>query len=58
MISSFAYTVDDTGNRTKLTLSNGDYAEYLYDDTYQLTREHRKHGESFAVHNTSEVRVE
>jgi len=34
--------VDKTGNRTRLTLANGDYVEYLYDDTYQLTREHRK----------------
>ena len=41
-ISSFAYQVDKTGNRTRLTLANGDYVDYLYDDTHQLTREHRK----------------
>ena len=52
VISSFAYAVDDTGNRTKLTLANGDYADYLYDDTYQLTREHRKDsGDSTLYYN-------
>ena len=41
-ISSFAYLVDRTGNGTRLTLDDGDYIEYLYDDTSQLTREHRR----------------
>ena len=48
--SSFAYSVDKTGNRTKLTLSNGDYAEYLYDQTYQLTREHRKDSQNATLY--------
>jgi RHS repeat-associated protein len=50
VISSFAYSVDKTGNRTKLTLSNGDYAEYLYDQTYQLTREHRKDSQNATLY--------
>jgi RHS repeat-associated protein len=49
-ISSFAYSVDKTGNRTKLTLANGDYAEYLYDQTYQLTREHRKDSQNATLY--------
>jgi len=35
-ISSFAYSVDDTGNRTRLTLSSGDYVDYLYRCLCQL----------------------
>ena len=50
MISSFAYAVDKTGNRTKLTLANGDYAEYVYDQTYQLTREHRKDSQNATLY--------
>ena len=50
VVSSFASSVDKTGNRTKLTLSNGDYAEYVYDQTYQLTREHRKDSENATLY--------
>jgi RHS repeat-associated protein len=50
VVSSFAYMVDKTGNRTKLTLSNGDYAEYVYDQTYQLTREHRKDSQNATLY--------
>jgi len=49
-VSSFAYSVDKTGNRTKLALANGDYAEYQYDQTYQLTREHRKDSQNATLY--------
>ena len=39
------HTIHTLGNRTGLTPSNGDYAQYLYDDTYQLTSKHSKHSE-------------
>ena len=39
VISSFAYLVDRTGNRTKMTLSSGDYLECLYDEAGNRTKQ-------------------
>jgi RHS repeat-associated protein len=41
VISSFIYTHDNVGNRTSMTLANGDVANYGYDGIYQLTNEAR-----------------
>ncbi len=41
IVSSFTYTVDNVGNRTAMTLANGDTVAYTYDKTYQLTGETR-----------------
>ncbi|MBI4835364.1 MAG: hypothetical protein HY811_11195 [Planctomycetes bacterium] len=41
-VSSFTYVLDKVGNRTKMTLTNGDYVDYDYDNIYQLTSEHKK----------------
>ena len=42
VISSFAYEHDDVGQCIKMTLANGDYLLYYYDDKYQLTKEQGK----------------
>jgi len=44
-LSSFAYLVDALGSRTKMTYSNGDYIQYLYDAGYRLTKEIKKDSE-------------
>ncbi|MBI4835503.1 MAG: IPT/TIG domain-containing protein [Planctomycetes bacterium] len=41
-VSSFTYVLDKVGNRTKMTLANGDYVDYDYDNIYQLTSEQKK----------------
>ncbi|MBI5361383.1 MAG: putative Ig domain-containing protein [Planctomycetes bacterium] len=41
VISSFAYTHDNAGNRMTMALAGGDLLTYTYDNTYQLTSETR-----------------
>ncbi|MHC4663196.1 MAG: RHS repeat domain-containing protein [Planctomycetota bacterium] len=42
--SSFTYTLDDVGNRTKKTYLDGSYVDYVYDAAYQLCNESRTSG--------------
>jgi RHS repeat-associated protein len=52
VISAFAYGVDDTGNRTKMSISGSAYTSadvaYAYDDAHQLTGEVRTGGNAYA----------
>jgi YD repeat-containing protein len=41
MISSFEYQLDPTGNRTAVAEATGQRTTWSYDETYQLTNEHR-----------------
>ena len=45
VFSSFEYTLDVAGNRTKKTYANGMFVDYAYDAAYQLTNETRTSGE-------------
>ena len=42
LISSYAYTHDDVGNRTSMTEANGDVTSYTYDSVYRLTDETKR----------------
>ena len=42
IISSFVYTHDKVGNRTSMSLADGDVVNYGYDASYQLISEIRK----------------
>ncbi len=39
VISSYQYQYDLSGNRTRVTLADGDYIDYNYDSNHQLTSE-------------------
>jgi|GEM_PF-2272458 len=51
VISSFAYALDPTGNRTKMSIAGSAYTSadivYTYDDAYQLTGEVRTGGNAY-----------
>ena len=44
MLSSFAYTLDNTGNRTAMTEQDGSNTTWTSDALYQLTREVKRNG--------------
>jgi len=50
-ISSFAYVLDPTGNRTKMSIAGSAYTSadiaYAYDDANQLTGELRTGGNAY-----------
>jgi len=48
-LSSFRYTYDGVGNRTRVVEANGDRVTWSYDNTYQLTREWRSGTNSYAI---------
>jgi len=52
VISSFAYVLDPTGNRTKMSIAGSAYTSadiaYTYDDAYQLTGEVRTGGDAYS----------
>jgi RHS repeat-associated protein len=49
VLSSFAYTCDNVGNRTQVVEANEDVVSWSYDPTYQLTREWRSGANSYNV---------
>ncbi|QDT22402.1 RHS repeat domain-containing protein [Gimesia chilikensis] len=49
VFSAFTYTYDKTGNRTQVVEDTGDRVTWTYDDTYQLTREHRSGTDAYNV---------
>lgn len=49
IISSFAYTHDNVGNRKTMTLANGDAITYTYDEIYQLTSEVRTGASAYNI---------
>ncbi len=42
VLSSFAYTLDNAGNRLRVTENDNTYTDWFYDDLYQLTRETKR----------------
>ena len=48
VISNFDYGYDNTENRTHVVEANGDRVTWSYDDTYQLTAEHRSGPNAYA----------
>lgn len=52
VISSFAYTYDNVGNRRTVTEDNGDVVTWTYDNANQLTREQRGGDDSYDMNYT------
>ncbi len=48
-LSSFAYSLDDVGNRIGVTEANGDIVTWSYDNAYQLTREQRNGANTYDI---------
>ena len=48
-LSSFSYTLDPVGNRMRVIEADGTRVTWLYDKTYQLTREQRGGANSYFV---------
>ena len=48
-LSSFSYMLDPVGNRTRVIEADGTRVTWLYDKTYQLTREQRGGANSYFV---------
>jgi len=48
-LSSFAYALDNIGDRVGVTEANGDIVTYSYDNAYQLTREQRSGANTYDI---------